>query len=824
MATNEANLLPTPADYATAEQLRSIREMAKALAQGNHQQPVVRHWSQGMSNLLGSVIGNYQMADAGRRERGSQLHDNSRVLRTGGEQPAGGAPAAGAKPMGYAADNGVASAPVSNDLDDYLYRTRRAESNFDNNAKNPRSSATGPDQFIDSTWLANFDATFPERAHLPAAEKLALRRDADTSTQVNRTFTAGNEKVLSAAGIPVNDVTRYGAHFFGSGDFPKVWAAPDNVPIGQVVQPRTMAANPHLQNMTVGQAKAWLGRKMGGAAPARPGPQAAAPVLPFLGADPPDTGMAGGTASPALAFSGKPINEAGGDDPQGAIVRALAAGGRGGGVAPGNPTVPGVPGGAVRAARPAEGTPGAGVTLHVDPNLAPTRPRISREDFVNTMASTHVSPELKQATLQAYLSQNQPVDVATTGGRVVLDPRDPRKQQFHPEVKWGTTKLPGGLEIDSPMVLTPSAAPGGPQVKYLDQAPSGAQARPGVPGIAPAAAPAAPGSDPDLDSAPLLKFAPDGVELPAEGGAAGPEAGGGALPYGAAGQAAAATAAAVEPPQAPAGTQVAQARLPQRALDLYEQGVQLETDRKFRTEHSEKAAQNYAKEYDSIRQAGRLAQQNTAVIKTAQQLLEDPRFVTGAFSGVRLDINRLRALVSQNPEWAAPTEIFDKIIAGNTLEDMKIILQGLGQVRVAEINLLSQATANRNNTLPANRAVLQIMQRAHDRAADISKFATAYAQGIRWDKDGNPYRASAQPTGLDYGFDAVRQRYLDKHPLFTDQEIANYGKFLKADPKAAANAKKALAESAKVYSPESKPVGKKPPAPGNDLPPGATLD
>jgi len=53
---NESNLLSTPEGYATPAQLQSTREYAKALLQGNLQQPV-HHWTQGVSNMISALVG-----------------------------------------------------------------------------------------------------------------------------------------------------------------------------------------------------------------------------------------------------------------------------------------------------------------------------------------------------------------------------------------------------------------------------------------------------------------------------------------------------------------------------------------------------------------------------------------------------------------------------------------------------------------------------------------------------------------------------------------------------------------------------------------------
>ncbi len=155
---------------------------------------------------------------------------------------------------------------------DYSARARTAESGGNASARNPNSSAGGLYQFTDSTWLQNFDKTFPQYAGLDPQQKLALKTDPSQQGKaaqdaVFKTFTTDNAHSLNAAGIPVNNATLYAAHFFGAGDAPKVLTADPNAPVSSVVQPSTIAANPFLANMTVGQAQNWLASKMGMAAP-----------------------------------------------------------------------------------------------------------------------------------------------------------------------------------------------------------------------------------------------------------------------------------------------------------------------------------------------------------------------------------------------------------------------------------------------------------------------------------------------------------------------------------------------------------------------------
>src|SRR3954465_599403 len=59
--------------YATPDQLKEARAYAAALQFGHGQQPV-KHWTQGLSNMVASLMGGYQAGQTNRAE-------NSRIQR-----------------------------------------------------------------------------------------------------------------------------------------------------------------------------------------------------------------------------------------------------------------------------------------------------------------------------------------------------------------------------------------------------------------------------------------------------------------------------------------------------------------------------------------------------------------------------------------------------------------------------------------------------------------------------------------------------------------------------------------------------------------------
>lgn len=173
---------------------------------------------------------------------------------------------------------GTFSVPLAKPLD-YNTMVQRNEGT----GKNPRSSAEGPGQFIDSTfneYLKDKGLTLGQGdvpADLPGAK-------AKYGTDAIDWYKQKNSKILAGQNIPVNDTTLYGSHFLGAGGLSKIWNADPTTPVAQLLDADAIAANPEvLSGKTAGEVKAWLGQKTSGDVLPRP-PLAEAP--PQLDAPP----------------------------------------------------------------------------------------------------------------------------------------------------------------------------------------------------------------------------------------------------------------------------------------------------------------------------------------------------------------------------------------------------------------------------------------------------------------------------------------------------------------------------------------------------------
>jgi hypothetical protein len=157
----------------------------------------------------------------------------------------------------------------------------QAESGGDANAKNPNSSASGPSQFINSTWLATIKAARPDLADGKSdAELLALKTDPQLSREMTDAYAAQNQSILQKNGLPVTPGTTYLAHFAGPKGAVSLLQADPNAPAAGLLGEAAVKANPFLKNMTVGGLLAWADKKMGGSqpAPAAPASPPKAPV------------------------------------------------------------------------------------------------------------------------------------------------------------------------------------------------------------------------------------------------------------------------------------------------------------------------------------------------------------------------------------------------------------------------------------------------------------------------------------------------------------------------------------------------------------------
>jgi hypothetical protein len=159
-------------------------------------------------------------------------------------------------------------------------------------SKNPMSTATGPFQMIDSTFVGQFRKMYPDQAAGKSDREIIAMRTPELSAQMGPALIQQNADFLAKRGITPDAGNVYLAHFFGPQGALNALRADPSTPAIDVVGKAAVDANPSiLRGKTIGEAVQWARNYMDKQAgfPAARG---------ALGAQPAFTPAAAGPTSP----------------------------------------------------------------------------------------------------------------------------------------------------------------------------------------------------------------------------------------------------------------------------------------------------------------------------------------------------------------------------------------------------------------------------------------------------------------------------------------------------------------------------------------------
>ena len=260
----------------TAEDIAEQREYAARLLANASSTKPVSHWTQILAQMAQGGLGGYEAYEAGqegrrRESEASGLFDSAigALAGTGGAAAGAASGGAAASPLpvspasSAAAAAGREVAPAARG--GFADMIHSIESGGRADARNPRSSATGPGQFIDSTWLSVTRGE-PEAEGKTPAQILAMRTDGSPtgmafSARMTDKYATANQRELAASGLPTTPGTTYLAHFLGPAGARTILSTRDNVPATQVLPANVIQANPFLSGMTAGDIKQWADGK-----------------------------------------------------------------------------------------------------------------------------------------------------------------------------------------------------------------------------------------------------------------------------------------------------------------------------------------------------------------------------------------------------------------------------------------------------------------------------------------------------------------------------------------------------------------------------------
>lgn len=159
------------------------------------------------------------------------------------------------------------SAPARSAMDRFLDRLTIVEAGGRETAKNPRSSALGPFQFITSTFLDVARRHFlPETLGMQPQKVLALRTDRAFSRRAAEAYTLDSAAILSAHDIVSTPANLRLAYLLGPGSAVRVLKAQPAAPVLTLLGGNVVRANPFMKGMTAGDLARWSERNMAGRA------------------------------------------------------------------------------------------------------------------------------------------------------------------------------------------------------------------------------------------------------------------------------------------------------------------------------------------------------------------------------------------------------------------------------------------------------------------------------------------------------------------------------------------------------------------------------
>jgi hypothetical protein len=136
----------------------------------------------------------------------------------------------------------------------FLDRLMMAESGGRDDAKNPRSTALGPYQFLSSTFLDLIGRYFAALMDGKTdADILKLRTDAKTARNAALVYTRENAAFLQDKGLEASAANLRLAFLVGPTGAMRVLSAEPKTPVAQLLSAATLDANPFMNRMTAEQ-------------------------------------------------------------------------------------------------------------------------------------------------------------------------------------------------------------------------------------------------------------------------------------------------------------------------------------------------------------------------------------------------------------------------------------------------------------------------------------------------------------------------------------------------------------------------------------------
>jgi hypothetical protein len=184
---------------------------------------------------------------------------------------AAGPPDLEVEPAMTAAAEGSVEASQGFPMQEFLDQLMAAESGGRRYKKNPRSTALGPFQFIESTFLFVVRRHFPSEVRgLSERQVLALRTDMVFSRRAAAAYANDLMSALKDSGLPVTTANVRLAFLVGPFAAVRVLKTRPNQPLRRVLSAEAIAANPYMSGATVAMLVRKAATDVSATAPRRP--------------------------------------------------------------------------------------------------------------------------------------------------------------------------------------------------------------------------------------------------------------------------------------------------------------------------------------------------------------------------------------------------------------------------------------------------------------------------------------------------------------------------------------------------------------------------
>ena len=160
---------------------------------------------------------------------------------------------------------GAAAAPDAKTMAAFLDRLMLVESGGRDDARNPRSTAVGPYQFLESTFLDLARRHFAsETATLPPAQILALRTNRPFARRAAEAFTRDNADLLANNAIAATPANLRLSFLVGPNAAVRLLKAEPATPVITLLGANVVQANPFMAGMATKDLVAWSERSIAG--------------------------------------------------------------------------------------------------------------------------------------------------------------------------------------------------------------------------------------------------------------------------------------------------------------------------------------------------------------------------------------------------------------------------------------------------------------------------------------------------------------------------------------------------------------------------------